>query len=61
MIYRVVLRVSYNDAFFDFDNAADACHFATIALEHSADSEDQKKKSTITLVIINTNEEEEED
>lgn len=61
MIYRVILRVSYSDAFFDFDNAADACNFATVALEHSADSEDQKKKSKITLVIINPNKEEEED
>lgn len=61
MIYRVILKVSYSVAYFDFDTAAEAFAFGTTALEHSVTSEDQKKLSKISFVIVNPNEEEEED
>ena len=59
--YRVILKVSYNDAFFDFDCAEDACKFAITALEHSATSEDQKKVPKVTIEVINPNPESEDE
>lgn len=63
MIYRVVLKVSYNEAFFDFDSLDQACNFARVAVEHSVKSEDQKKIGKISVMVINSaiNEQEEEE
>lgn len=60
MIYRVLLKVSYNEAYFDFKLAEEACLFAKIALEHSATSEDQNKLKRISIQIINPDAEEED-
>ena len=54
MIYRVIMKVSYNEAYFDFVDSAQACQFAGIALEHSTTSEDQRKLPSITIKVINT-------
>lgn len=60
MKYRVVLKVSYNVAYFDFASAEDACKFAATAIEHSAPSEDQKKIPKINIEVVNPEESEEE-
>lgn len=52
VIYRVILKVSYHSAWFDFESAEEACAFAKTALEHMVDSEDQKKESSITIKMI---------
>lgn len=56
MIYRVILKVSYNAAYFDFGDSAQACQFAGIALEHSTASEDQRKLPSIIIKVINPEE-----
>lgn len=50
--YRVVIKVSYNEAWFDFENAQQAGDFAAIALKHMVPSEDQRKSSYITIRVV---------
>lgn len=59
MKYRVILKVSYNEAWFDFDNIEDAGEFAKTILTHQVESEDSKRKSMIRLEIIDPSAEEE--
>lgn len=61
MIYRVVLKVGYCEAFFDFDEAESACNFAMLALTHSVACDDTKKATKITLQIVNPVAEKEEE
>lgn len=61
MIYRVVLKVGYCEAFFDFADVTVACDFACQALSHSVECEDTKKATKITLLIVNPAAEKEED
>jgi hypothetical protein len=62
MKYRVVLKVSYNEAWFDFDTIEEAGEFAKTVLVHQTESPDSKKKSTIRVEIIDpTAEEDNED
>lgn len=59
--YRVILKIGYNEAWFEFENAVEAINFATVALQSMVANEDTNKKTKITIEIINPNEEEEED
>jgi len=59
--YRVVIKVSYNEAWFEYDGAAEAVNFASNALSHMVSNEDAKKPSRIAIEIVNTGMEEEED
>lgn len=59
MKYRVILKVSYNEAWFDFDNIEDAGEFAKTVLVHQTDSPDSRKKSTVRIDIIDPSAEEE--
>ena len=61
MKYRVILKVSYNEAWFDFDTIEEAGEFAKTILLHQVESPDSKRKSTIRVEIINPAEEENED
>lgn len=49
MKYRVKFKVSYSEAFFDFDDATDACNFMSMAAERLTDEGD---KTTISLTVI---------
>lgn len=49
--YRVRIRVSYNEAWFTFDNGEDACKFAATAVTHSVDSDDQNKVPYIAVEV----------
>lgn len=60
LIYRVVLKVGYNTAFFDFADNKAACEFAGTAMIHSVANEDTHKATYIAVEIINPEEEEEE-
>ena len=50
--YRVIIKVSYNEAWFEFDSADQACGFATNAISHMIDSEDQRKRAYITIQVV---------
>lgn len=53
MKYRVILKVSYNEAYFDFDTIEEAGEFAKAILVHQVESPDSRKKSSIRVEIIN--------
>lgn len=53
MMYRVIIEVGYCEAFFDFETADLACSFATTALLHQSENEDNKRKKSIRLEIVN--------
>jgi len=61
IVYRVVLRVGYCEAYFDFSTADEACIFARISLEHMVENEDTKKQHYINLQIINMDAKESEE
>jgi len=61
MIYRVILKVSYNEVFFDFDDIVSAGAFARIILTNMVDSEDVRRKSSVRIEVINTAIKEEEE
>ena len=52
--YRVVIKASYHEVWFEFNTAEEACAFSTTALKSMVDSEDQKRKSTIRMEVIDT-------
>lgn len=54
MKYRIILKVSYNEAWFDFDTIEDAGEFAKTILVHQINNEDCKRKSMIRMEIIDT-------
>lgn len=52
MIYRVILKVRYNEAWFDFDDIESAGEFAKTILTHQVVSDDAKPKTTISMKVI---------
>lgn len=50
--YRVIIKVGYNEAWFEFDSADQACGFATNAISHMVECEDTRKKTTITIQVV---------
>ena len=61
MKYRVIFKVSYYEAWFEFDTVEEAGEFAKTILTHQVESPDSKRKSTIRVEIINPTAEEEND
>lgn len=61
MIYRVIIKVSYHEAYFDFDSSEEAMIFAEQALNHNTDSEDSKKARFVKIELINQEVKEDED
>ena len=59
MKYRVILKVRYNEAWFEFDTIEEAGEFAKTILIHQSENEDCKKKSIIKIEVIDTTAEEE--
>lgn len=49
MRYRVKIKISYLETFFDFDEAIDACNFMSMAAEHLTEGDD---KTDIGLNVI---------
>ena len=61
MKYRVIIKVGYNEAWFEFDSPAEACDFATIAISQQVKSEDTCKKDHIRIEVVDPTVQEEED
>ena len=51
-IYRVVLNVGYNKAYFEFADASEAIAFAQTALVNAVGCDDTKKRSSITMQVV---------
>lgn len=59
--YRVIVKVGYREAFFDFDQPDKACNFATVAVAHQAhNGENEKKIEAVCIQVIDTDAEVEE-
>lgn len=52
MKYRVIIKVSYHEAWYEFDKAEDAVNFAVQCLEHQVESEDTKRKGSVSIEVI---------
>lgn len=52
MYYRVILRVKYADAYFNFKSAQEACEFAETALLHSTGTDEQEEYTKVELEVI---------
>ena len=52
IVFRVILKISYYQTWFEFDNPLDASKFAFDALSHMVSTEDQKKETSITIKIV---------
>lgn len=60
MVYRVIIKISYREAYFDFETIEGACGFVKIAAEHTA-GDDDGNKATILLRAVTPDEKESED
>ena len=56
--YRVIIKVSYYEAWFDFESIEDAGEFAKIALMHNVPSKDSREFEGIRIEVVNTDKEE---
>lgn len=54
MIYRVIMKVRYSEAWFDFDDAETACSFAQLMLTHQTPNDDSAKTDHVELKVIDT-------
>jgi hypothetical protein len=61
IIYRVVLRVGYCYATFEFNTLEKAGDFAKTLLTNLVSTDDTDKKSSVSLEIVNADAESEED
>lgn len=61
MVYRVIIKVSYMEAHFDFEKGEDAVRFAVEAIEHSVPSEDVKRAVGVVVRKVDPTKTEEED
>jgi len=61
VVYRVVINVGYNKAYFEFEGSEDAAAFARVALKHMVSSDDTKKRPYITMKIVDPAAEEREE
>jgi len=59
VIYRVIIKISYCEAYFDFDSMSEAGEFAKSAVVHSVSNEDGRTSSML-IKVIRPNESEEE-
>ena len=50
--YRVIIKVSYNESWFEFDTMEKACEFASTALTSMVDSEDQSAENIIRIDLV---------
>lgn len=50
--YRVCIKISYYEAWYEFDYAEDAVVFAKTLLEHQVNTEDAKKRPSIQLYVV---------
>ena len=61
MKYRVVIKVGYNEAWFEFDTPVGACNFATTAIGQQVKNGDTCKKDHIRIEVIDPTVKVEED
>ena len=61
IIYRVILKVSYHEAYFDFDSIEDAGQFARTVLVHHSVNDDTRNFDGVNILVVNTDKKEGDD
>lgn len=61
MKYRVIVKIGYHEAWFDFEDMADAGEFAKTVLTHQAPNEDTRYKTSVNILVVKDGEAAEED
>ena len=61
MIYRVIIKISYKTAIYDFDDIEIAGQFAELALAHNKPNADKDEHSIIIKVIDSSTKEAEDE
>ena len=57
--YRVIIKVSYYEAWFEFDSIEDAGEFAKTALMYNVPSKDRSDFEGVRIEVVNTDKEKE--
>lgn len=52
MKYRVIVKIGYHEAWFDFEGIQAAGEFAKTVLIHQTENEDTPKKASVTIRVI---------
>lgn len=60
ILYRVVVKVGYNEAAFEFESMRDAGDFARTILTHQVETEDTKKALYVKIEVSVCDDDEEE-
>ncbi len=60
IIYRVAIKISYYEAWFEFEDLDDAGEFAKMILTHQVENDDTKKKTQVNIRAIVRGDKEEE-
>lgn len=60
IIYRVIIKISYYEARFEFAEIDQAAAFCKTILENMVDSEDEKKAAKVNLQIVDVEAEKKE-
>lgn len=61
MKYRVIVKIGYNEAWFDFDDMQDAGKFAEAVLVHQVPNEDTRRKTSVSIRVMSDGEETEDE
>ena len=61
MKYRVIIKVGYNEGWFEFNTPVEACNFATTAISHQVKNEDTRKTGYIRIEVVDPTVEVEEE
>lgn len=60
IIYRVAIKISYYEAWFEFEDLDDAGAFAKMILTHQVENDETKKKTQVNIRAIVCGDKEEE-
>ena len=60
IVYRVVIKVGYNEAAFEFESLRDAGDFARMVLTHQVETKDTEKALYVKIEVRSCEEDEEE-
>lgn len=61
MKYRVNVKIGYYEAWFDFEDMADAGEFAKTVLTHQVPNEDTRRKTSVSIRVMSDGEETEDE
>lgn len=61
IMYRITIKISYYEAWFEFEDLNEAGEFAKTILSHQVENEDVKKKTHVNISVVAYEAEKEEE